>query len=186
MPIAIDRIASCVIHPALGVARVGNSPDEFFYGPEAPGCRVNPGARFKDAEGRVKRQAARFRVYALDAAGAVLGELTAKDAGITWRVHVANRKAAWYAFKNAMDLGDIAETETLRNAQFAGAARRVLIIDAGAKTISGKSAAAVPLAGSFLGKPVPLGELRTDEEGRLVVLGGLGHSASSTGSLATT
>jgi hypothetical protein len=27
------------IHPAVGVARVGDSPDDFFVGPEAPGVR---------------------------------------------------------------------------------------------------------------------------------------------------
>lgn len=33
--------------------------------------------------------------------------------------------------------------------------------------------------GTFLGAPVPLGELRTDEAGRLLVLGGHGHAAST-------
>ena len=27
------------IHPGIGVARVGDSPDDFFIGPEAPGSR---------------------------------------------------------------------------------------------------------------------------------------------------
>src|SRR5438132_9345055 len=126
--IALDKVARCVIHPAIGVARVGNSADEFFYGAESPSCRVNEGGRFKDARGFVKRQAARFRIYAFDDAGRALGELTAADAPITCRVHVANRKAAWYAFRNAMDLGDLALSQSLRNPGITGAARRALVI----------------------------------------------------------
>lgn len=30
------------IHPAMGVARVGNSPEEFFVGPERPWERPDP------------------------------------------------------------------------------------------------------------------------------------------------
>jgi len=57
------------IHPAIGIARVGNHPTAFFVGPESPG---SPGVEI-DAKGRetpvmqykkdalVKRQAARFR-----------------------------------------------------------------------------------------------------------------------------
>ena len=40
--------------------------------------------------------------------------------------------------------------------------------------------------GSFMGSPVYLGEIKTDQEGRLVVLGGHGVSRSSDGSLAIT
>ena len=59
------------IHPAIGIARVGNHPSAFFIGPETPGSRgVEIGAngnetaitRYKDG-GRIKRQAARFRVF---------------------------------------------------------------------------------------------------------------------------
>ena len=32
------------IHPAIGIARVGNSPDEFFIGPERIGQRPEPQA----------------------------------------------------------------------------------------------------------------------------------------------
>ena len=61
--------------------------------------------------------------------------------------------------------------------------RTVLRIDPGARTISGPSAngdGQDPTArfdgGTFLGAKVPLGELRTDEEGRLLVFSGMGHS----------
>ncbi|HKG79798.1 MAG TPA: LodA/GoxA family CTQ-dependent oxidase, partial [Pyrinomonadaceae bacterium] len=40
--------------------------------------------------------------------------------------------------------------------------------------------------GQFMGTKVPLGELRTDDAGRLIVLGGFGHSASYNNKPATT
>jgi len=51
----------CKIHPAIGVARVSNSPDEFVMGPEGIGEHADSPAGFK-AECRVKCQAARFRI----------------------------------------------------------------------------------------------------------------------------
>jgi hypothetical protein len=56
------------IHPAIGIARLGNSPD-FFIGPELPGLPGNldetSGAfrSFRDASGQILRQSARFRVF---------------------------------------------------------------------------------------------------------------------------
>src|SRR5947209_16937421 len=82
----------------MGIARLGNSPDEFFIGPEAPGHAPKPEGGFKDLHRRVKRQAARFRIYAYDSTGKVVQELTAADADITWTVHLANKKASWHEF----------------------------------------------------------------------------------------
>ena len=42
------------VHPAIGIARVGNSPDEFFIGPERIGQPPDPPGGFKDAQCRVK------------------------------------------------------------------------------------------------------------------------------------
>ena len=61
--------------------------------------------------------------------------------------------------------------------------RTRLIVDSQVQTISGTNASPVELAGEFYGsKDTPtavyLGEARTDEEGRLVVLGGRGLSFS--------
>src|SRR5262249_28176686 len=100
------------IHPAIGIARVGNSPAQFFLGPELPGgARVElvngteqPLQQFKDATGRIKRQAARFRVFAYDkdpATGALSSprEVTnSSTATIVWTVQLANRKAAGVKF----------------------------------------------------------------------------------------
>lgn len=186
----MDEIVGCVIHPGLGVARLGNSPADFFIGPEAPGEVPKPAGGFKDSAGRIKRQAARFRVYGLNAAGTVVREVTADVGQVTWRVHLANRKAAWYQFANAMDLGPkYAKTVTRRNAAVTGTARKKLVIDPGSRTITGRSTQGTTYrfdSGLFMGTKVPLGELRTDDQGRLLVLGGLGVSASYLGKPATT
>ncbi len=185
----LGRIVRCAIHPAIGIARVGNAPDAFFIGPETPGQAPEAAGGFKDAEGRLKRQAARFRVYGFDADGQVVAELTAEQAEITWRVHIANRKAAWYMFQNAMDLGPIALEETLRNASVTGEARRKLAITPTPRQITGRGQSGGDYVfddGRFLDQPVYLGELRTDDQGRLLVLGGRGESAAVPPAQATT
>lgn len=189
-----NEIAYCKIFPPIGIARVGNSRerDGFFIGPEGIGT---PGPsderRFTDAAGAVLRQAARFRVYAFDTKDAVIGELTAQEAELTWSVSLANKKPEWFEFHGgaeALKQFETPEQESgeRRNASIKGAERRRrLVIDPGAPvTITGKgtcSSAAGEYA--FVGrfqdvKDVYLGELRTDEAGRLLVLGGRGHSAA--------
>ena len=98
----LDRISRVAIHPAVGVARVGNSRDAFFFGPEAPGSV--PRGPFKDPTGAVAKQAARFRIFGYDAENRVVGELTASEVDITWQVTVANTKAAWYDVDVAFDV----------------------------------------------------------------------------------
>jgi L-lysine epsilon oxidase-like protein len=184
-----NTIVRYAIYPGIGIARVGNSPDEYFIGPEAPGEVSQPDGGFKDSAGRIKRQAARFRIYGLNEAGEAIREITANEAEITWRVHVANRKAAWYQFQNAMDLGKFSITAALRNKTITGTDRKKLIIDPGPRKISGRSTHGDSYqfdTGEFMGTKVPLGELRTDEEGRLIFLGGFGHSASFDHKPATT
>ena len=163
-------IKTIKIHPALGIARIGNSPTEFFIGPELPGDRGMPDGGYKDKQHRVKRQAARFRLFGYDAAGRVVKELTARDGRISWTVHLANKKASW---KNFAGLDPNAP---LRNAGISN--RDSLSIDPGSRSITGINKTASFDTGAFLGVPVPLGEIRSDSHGRLLVLGGFGHSAS--------
>ena len=194
-----DRIVRCAIHPAIGIARVGNAPpDDFYLAPEIPGRPADPGpGGYKTAAGEIRREAARFRVYGYDAAGEVVGEITAGGPGgaeIVWEVHLANRKAAWYQFLNALDLKQFAMTPGFRNATVAGALRDALVIDPGSRKISGADRKGPEYAfdqGWISFSPgasiqVPLGELRTDGQGRLIVIGGAGHSASASGAAAIT
>ena len=158
------RIVKAAVYPAIGVARVGNSPDEFFIGPEVPWPVEEPEGFYKDRRGALKRQAARFRVFGLDIHGKVIQELTADDAEITWRVHVANQKAAWYEF----DVGaghPTGKTGPVRNPNVRDRAQ--LVIDPGPITISGKEEQGAQYRfdkGKFLGEYVYLGELRTEEK----------------------
>ncbi len=176
------RIARVGVFPAIGISRVGSSP-EFFLAPEAPGVGANIGGTYKDASGRVKKQAQRFRVYAFDDKGRVIKEVTNADATIEWRVGLANAKAAWYGFNNPMDNGEAAPglPGPKRNQFFVSEEERdrMLVIDAGregvgisgADTNKDGSDAQYNLKGKFWDEiPVGLGQLRTDEAGRLLVL----------------
>lgn len=99
------RPAYAKIFPPIGVARVGDSETDSFIGPEWPGQRLSasPAHHYKDNAGRVKRQAARFRIYAFDAHDVVIGELQACNAEITWCVELANKKPAWLPFESGDD-----------------------------------------------------------------------------------
>ena len=176
----LDQITSCKIYPGIGLARMGNSPNEFFIGPEAPGHAVKPERGFKDAQGRIKRQAARFRIYAYDSAGKVVQELTAEDADITWTVHLANKKASWHEFYGRFYAQRHPDDPLppLRNLQTLD--RDQLIIDPGERSITGRNKQGQLCdTGKFFETNVPLGELRTDQAGRLLVLGGYGHSGTT-------
>ncbi|WP_437676865.1 LodA/GoxA family CTQ-dependent oxidase [Sorangium sp. So ce131] len=195
------------IHPAIGIARIGDSPD-FFVGPEVPG-RPPEGAppigtavpAFKDSAGRIKRQAARFRIwrYVDDGKGRYKPDQeihlgTAGIKSIEWKVHVANKKAEFFAFNGLLGdpvFGPKRIAPVRRNAA-PRPSRRTLWIDPGFRTISGKLAKPVPFRkgtappGATESWPTPaptppieyLGELRTDDAGRLLFLGGVGLSSA--------
>ncbi|GAA2518882.1 hypothetical protein GCM10010423_08850 [Streptomyces levis] len=179
------RVVRAAVHPAIGVARVGDSADEFFLAPEVDDPPPRPAGSYKDATGALKRQAVRFRVYGYNAAGEAVAELTADNADILWTVHVANKKAAWYQFQLALDIPEAADAPAaaLRNATVPPGKRGRLVIDPGPRSIRGRDRADRPEyrfdTGRFLDKPVPLGEVRTDGAGRLLFLGGHGVSASA-------
>ena len=173
-----SSIAYCKIHPGIGIARLGNSPEEYFIGPEVPDSAPRPKDElFKDKDGQVKRQAVRFRIYAYDSNDKVLKELTSDDCSINWTVHLANRKGdAKFFFPASMDTpnnNNLKRNRTILN-------RDTLIIDPGPLSIKGISQSGNNYKfnkGNFLNfNNVYLGELRTDEKGRLLVLGGFGNS----------
>jgi hypothetical protein len=188
------------IHPAIGVSRLGNAdPDTFFVGPEAPGygpLGAPPGTDappYKAADGRVKPQATRFRIFEYATVNGRLvpvREVNLDTPGvlaITWNVHLANKKASFHAF-----LGPAGETSApgpLRNAAVSD--RRSLEIDFGPRAVSGRSQGPVEFRpGGSVGytESCPrnvngqavigyLGQLRTDAEGNLIVLGGQGQAS---------
>ena len=93
-----QHITKYKIHPGLGIGRIGNSPSEFYVGPLSPGEVPNPQGGFKDKMGRIKRQAAEFRVFGYNKDGVAVKEITADDADIIWNVHLVNRKAEHHQF----------------------------------------------------------------------------------------
>lgn len=229
MDIAHEKVAYCKIYPPIGIARLGNSkaPDGVFIAPEMPGGEPQlfgaaPGTPFgyKDATGAIRRQAARFRIYAFDSSDQLLGELCGKGVEVTWSVELANKKAAWFNFSGAH--GALSAFEAvgwptsnsgrklrLRNCDFDGpddsgsglmeqveggpcgrkwvaskAHGEEYEIHTAERSVCGGSLRHEPgkLDLNFVGKfrrnhDVYLGEIATDAEGRLVVMGGHGVSA---------
>ena len=180
-------IVYCKIYPGTGIARVGNSPDDFFIGPETPGAGPEANTQFKDTLGRIKRQAARFRVYGYDAADNVVQEVNVLTPGIIvqWSVQLANRKASGSIFagvRQGMELDKNPDPEKLRNKSVKD--RKVLEIAPRPRSIGGVNRFGQQYwfdDGEFHGEAVYLGELRTDDAGRLMVLGGRGKSGSIEG-----
>ncbi len=151
------------IHPGIGIARLGNSPDDFCISPEEPAALPiecdgdgNPVLvdgkekrieTFKDEKGRIKRQAARFQVWVYDEQSPDGRPLQLHDqvegggnagelVNIQWRVYLANKKAVWYEFKQLEGEHGYAGDHPRRNAAITGdEARQRLIIDPGPRTV---------------------------------------------------
>jgi len=186
------------IHPAIGITRLGDSTspgaDGSFIGPEIPGTPL--AGPFKDASGAVLRQAARFRVFEYDDADRndPGTEITAKDPrvqAIEWTVHLVNQKASWFEFGGTVGEGPLGYPANWqhRNAGITdpGVRTRKLIINPGPRTLRGPNQSAEFRRGTggpteTFPDPVDgrsidtLGEISTDENGRLSVLGGRGVS----------
>ncbi|GAA3381489.1 LodA/GoxA family CTQ-dependent oxidase [Streptomyces sannanensis] len=182
----LDEVVRAAIHPAIGITRVGNSLEGYYIGPEVPDPQPAEPGFYKDTAGAIKREVARFRIYGYNARGEAVVELTPDNADIRWTAHLANKKAAWYQFQLALDIADaaLAKPSELRNKEITGDLRKDLHIDPGPISITGKNVSGPDFHfcnGTFMGKEVYLGELRTDEAGRLLVFGGFGQSASYNG-----
>ncbi|PNE40276.1 LodA/GoxA family CTQ-dependent oxidase [Streptomyces noursei] len=180
-----QQIVQVKIHPAIGIARVGNSGEPAFIGPESPDQPPLAVGSYKDSSGKIIKQAARFRLYGYNKAGQVVRELKIDDGGvtdITWSVHVANKKAAWYQFHIPLDIPEAAklpkDQRRRRNRGIVRKDRRKLVIDSGCQILRPHQQKATPLAGEIMGRPVTLGSAHTEADGRLVVVGGDGASAS--------
>ncbi len=173
------------IHPVIGIARVGNS-EEYYLGPESMagidipgqtmkgGLPIQPGTEhstimssdLRDASGKLKRQAARFRIYQYDfpdqhsietypngggheiQIGSKVDGKRVKD--IVWTVHLANKKAnSWLGGQGIRPFED-GKLPELRNATFANKSDPAdplrlnkLVIDAGPRALSAMSGAGI-------------------------------------------
>lgn len=146
-----SNVDSIKVSPGIGLARVGNS-DDYFIGPETPNVVPDPGdGQYKDASGALKRQAQRFRVFALDASGNMLGEVTGGDTvngsivEIQWTVHLANMKSANYCFQGQYGFDPLQLRNSTLQRDMPPRERDQLIIDPGPMTIQGTSQGPVEL-----------------------------------------
>ncbi len=157
-------VSRYAIGPSIGVARLGNSPDQFYLEPDRIGglpiaCDANGNIltdagkptsvrQFKDTLGRVKRQGAYFRVFEIfdDNSSREVTLDTPGVVSMTWTVHLANKKACWYQFSGLegnLLYGEwnsyTAQKVALRNPDVTSAGeRRKLMIDPGPRTLSGR------------------------------------------------
>lgn len=178
------------IFPSIGIGRLGDSDSQFYLCPESPdslGIEIDGAGNetelqlFKDAALRLKRQGARFRVFQLDPATNKYLPITDPNVSVSWEVYLVNKKGAVIRPANPDD----APPPIPLQADPSGTARK---IDPGSKTISGKSQSGVLFnTGTFTATDqqsvghtdtVFLGELQTDKNGNLIVLGGRGVSKS--------
>ncbi|MBX3444307.1 MAG: LodA/GoxA family CTQ-dependent oxidase [Planctomyces sp.] len=154
------------IHPSIGIARIGNSANDWFDGPDVPSLAFTPpGGAYRDASGRIKRQAAKFRIYEstydpTDLTHPVsVREITSADAEIEWHVQLANLKSFE---RDPAGGGNV----PVPNSPPTGSVRPGDMHE---------------IQGSVFGHNLLLGRLMTDDDGRLRVLGGLGRSESPSG-----
>ena len=195
------------IHPSVGVARLGNSPEQFYLAPDyigqlpfeadSFGNRQGTVQTFKDAVGRVRRQGQPFRIFAENGAELTLNSANVRS--IQWTVHLANKKAAWYQYSELKGNLLYGPQNSYPNRQVpfrnpdqtTPQDRQKLIVDPGPRTISGvRQSIGFDQGNAPQGYPVSyppssvkygtavttLGDLLTDDAGRLVVLGGYGHA----------
>ncbi len=206
------------LHPAIGIARVGDAPNDIYLAPEVAGslpiecdnqgnpsnAPVDPTSfQFKDTQGRVKRQAARFKVFVYDDESpqgrelclddtVYANEASGKLTNIEWTVWVANKKSVWYQFQQTIGETGYAANHPLRNADITDSnQRQALIIDPGPHSVDGKdnrhanfSRDGNPDYAPTFPPPLEpfsintLGEAMTNDAGHLIVLGGHGSSGT--------
>ena len=176
------------IHPAIGVCRIGDSA-AWFIGPEKEGSKgVDIQANGQETEvtnfkvnGEIKRQGARFKVWEYKVDNGVEIPVKELDSStfIEWRVKVANTKASGNQIIPIMDQEHerrvLAPNGNPRNSQVANRSSLEIVSDE--VLVSGANSAPAPLdQGTFLGKSVNLGDVMTDSNANLIVLGGTGDS----------
>ena len=185
------------IYPAVGIARVGDHADAFFVGPElacapeldgASGLQgVSPVDLDANRQGRHIHDVQERRAHSPP--GSALSHLLlrarrgrrpnrsarshrAANVEITWTVELCNRKAAWdhRIGMSGRRNDDVAD-------------RNKLVVGPIKRSVAGARKSSDAFIGQFFGhatqaKDVDLGILKTDADGRLIVLGGFGRAFS--------
>ena len=194
--IGVARLGNSTSSFCLSPEVLGGLPFEA----DAYGNKIGPVKSFKDESSQVKRQGQVFKILTSDDT-----ELTVDSpnvASIEWTVHLANKKAAWYQYSELEGNLLYGEANSYKNRGVAfrneslttEEERQTLVIDPGPRSINGvcqtvgfdKREAPLgypiqyPPEKVSSGTPITtLGELKTDNQGRLVVLGGFGHAGGN-------
>jgi len=177
------------IHPAIGVARVGESATS-FDGPDVRDPGFAP-ATYRDGADKIKRQAARFRIYEYEFPNAfeadkqdgmaTVREITIADVEqIEWMIKLGNRKMF-----TAHPYTDPANQTPHLSIP---AELTITLTPANATALA--AGAAQKIEGQISGTAPPLrvtlGEFATDADGRLRALAGKGLAGSLPGAGAPT
>ncbi len=191
--VGVSRLGNSTGQFCLSPDAIGGLPFEA----DSNGNKLGHIVNFKDVHGAIRRQGQPFKVY--DSNNQEITINTANVASIEWTVHLANKKAAWYDYSELNgnllfgEENSYANKNTpLRNPdKTTYQDRQTLIVDPGWRTISGANQsiafdannvpdgypAQFPPAKVKYGLAVTtLGDLLTDSDGRLIVLGGFGNA----------
>ncbi|MBU2872340.1 CTQ-dependent lysine 6-oxidase LodA [Colwellia sp. E2M01] len=193
--VGISRLGNSSESFCLSPEGIGQLP----YEADANGNKLGPIIEFKDEKGQIKRQGQVFKLYQQD--GVELTLDTAHVKAINWTVHLANKKAAWYQYNElegnllyGKENSYANQKTPLRNAtKKTYEERQKLIVDPGPREISGSQQSVgfdqctPPVPANYpISYPndkvtsgnaiLTLGDLKTDDQGRLIVLGGYGHA----------
>lgn len=160
------------IHPSVGVARVGDHPDDFFLAPEEIGglpleCDITTGdnlaipfTHFKN-NGQIRRQGQKFRIYDGNGVEQDLEQLK-RDGGIQsykWTVHLANQKSSWYNYSelegnlllgadNSYAAKGVDPRNNITEKPITDDYRKKFLIDPGPVSITGSNADFIALDGT--------------------------------------
>jgi L-Lysine epsilon oxidase N-terminal/L-lysine epsilon oxidase C-terminal domain len=178
------------IFPSIGIARLGED-ENFFLCPERPGDppgelqadgTVMPVTRFKDAtRTRIRKQGARFHIFESEDGISWSPANLPATASVIWTVTLENKKSA---------VTRPANPPTAPMRPEVTAANQSMVIKGGTKEIVGPNATSTHFTGTYVTTApsgsafqvdVDLGLLRTDGQGRLIVLGGKGQSRAPAG-----
>jgi hypothetical protein len=199
----MSTIVSAEIFPGIGICRIGDS-EHFYLSPEVPN-KPPSGPKgdwnFRDEEGKIYRQGQRFRIYGYDDKYNIVSiDKNHKNVDyIEWHCTLANKKASFYQFLGGYTYNPILDGpqyEKLRNQHIQDNLDPNLRdklhnvpVKEGLKlrTNSYKDGDKLEFVNHddktyFDGFEAPyLGELKADENGNLIVLGGKGVSKHTHG-----
>nr|WP_288811288.1 CTQ-dependent lysine 6-oxidase LodA [uncultured Sphingobacterium sp.] len=194
--VGVARLGNSPTDICLSPNTIGGLP----FDADSNGNALGPISDFKDAKGLIKRQGQPFTI--LTEWGEEVNLDSPNVASIEWTVHLANKKAAWYQYSELQGNLLYGTQNSYQNQQIpfrnphktTEQERQTLIVDPGPRTVSGRSKqigfdksnvpygypAQYPSENVLYGSPITtLGDLLTDNLGRLVVLGGYGHAGGN-------